>query len=74
MRGHGATIVGTSLSQAVGRSVYLDLNARIQLQATELGGAIIYLTPEEVEKIWASGEQNAYSRDWDLWRQQLMEK
>jgi ribulose-5-phosphate 4-epimerase/fuculose-1-phosphate aldolase len=74
MRGHGATIVGTSLSQAVGRSVYLDLNARIQLQATALGGAITFLTPEEVEKIRAGGEQNAYSRDWELWRQQLMEK
>jgi HCOMODA/2-hydroxy-3-carboxy-muconic semialdehyde decarboxylase len=74
MRGHGATIVGTSLSQAVGRAVYLDLNARIQLQATALGGAITYLTPEEVEKIRAGGEQGAYSRDWELWRHQLSEK
>jgi HCOMODA/2-hydroxy-3-carboxy-muconic semialdehyde decarboxylase len=74
MRGHGATVVGNSLSQVVGRSVYLELNARIQLQATTLGGPITYLSPDEVEEIRIGGEQNAYSRDWDLWRQQLVEK
>jgi HCOMODA/2-hydroxy-3-carboxy-muconic semialdehyde decarboxylase len=74
MRGHGATVVGNSLSQVVGRSVYLELNARIQLQATTLGGPITYLSPDEVEKIRIGGEQNAYSRDWDLWRQQIVEK
>ena len=40
MRGHGVAIVGDSLPVAVGRSVYLELNARIQSQAITLGGDI----------------------------------
>jgi HCOMODA/2-hydroxy-3-carboxy-muconic semialdehyde decarboxylase len=74
MRGHGVTVVGASLPQVVGRTVYLDLNAKVQLQATQLGGTITYLSPEEVDKIIANGEQGSYSRDWDLWRRQAMGK
>jgi HCOMODA/2-hydroxy-3-carboxy-muconic semialdehyde decarboxylase len=73
MRGHGVAVVGASLRQVVGRTVYLDLNARIQLEATELGGTITYLSVEEVEKIREAGEQNSYSRDWELWQRQMRE-
>ena len=34
MRGHGIAVVGPALPYAVGRSIYLEANARIQLQAT----------------------------------------
>jgi ribulose-5-phosphate 4-epimerase/fuculose-1-phosphate aldolase len=74
MRGHGATVVGASLPQVVGRTIYLDLNAKVQLQAMQLGGTITYLSPDEVEKILAGGEQGSYGRDWEFWRQQVMEK
>lgn len=74
MRGHGVTVIGTSLRQVVGRTVYLDLNARVQLQATQLGGTITYLSSDEIEKIIANGEQGSYSRDWDFWRQQAVGK
>jgi HCOMODA/2-hydroxy-3-carboxy-muconic semialdehyde decarboxylase len=74
MRGHGVTVVGTSLPQVVGRTVYLDLNAKVQLQATQLGGTITYLSSDEIEKIIANGEQGSYSRDWDFWRQQALGK
>src|SRR5215470_8108413 len=36
MRGHGATVVGPTLPQAVFRGVYMDVNARLQLEAIGL--------------------------------------
>jgi ribulose-5-phosphate 4-epimerase/fuculose-1-phosphate aldolase len=68
MRGHGAVIVGDSIPTAVGRSVYLDLNARAQAQAMGLGGKITYLDPEEVRKYLAP---NNYDRAWELWKRQV---
>ena len=32
MRHHGAVVVATSIPNVVGRSIYLDVNARVQLQ------------------------------------------
>ncbi len=34
MRGHGAVVVGESLPQAVGRSVYVKINAEMQVQGS----------------------------------------
>lgn len=68
MRGHGAVIVGSSLPQVVGRSVYLALNATLQAQAMALGGNINYLDPQEArEEI-----PDNYQRAWDLWKRQAM--
>src|SRR5687767_14703582 len=47
MRGHGAVIVAGSIPTAVGRSVYLDVNARAQMQAIALGGKVTYVEPDE---------------------------
>ncbi|MGO9239925.1 MAG: class II aldolase/adducin family protein [Terriglobales bacterium] len=68
MRGHGAVIVGSSLPQVAGRSVYLALNATLQAQAAALGGSINYLDPQE------SREEipDNYQRAWDLWKRQAM--
>ncbi len=68
MRGHGAVIVGDSIPTAVGRSVYLDINARAQAQALALGGKITYLDPEEARKYVAP---NNYERAWELWKKQV---
>src|SRR5438105_3143814 len=38
MRGHGVVVVGSTIQYAVGRSVYLDMNAKVQVQAMALGG------------------------------------
>ena len=68
MRNHGATIVGSSLSMVVGRSIYLEQSAQIQLQAMLLGGEVHYL-----ELAGEAGEQfgqgNHYEQAWELWRQ-----
>ena len=37
MRHHGAVVVATSIPNVVGRSVYLDVNARVQIQTIAIG-------------------------------------
>lgn len=68
MRGHGSTVVGRSLQQAVYRAVYAELNARYQLEATRLG-EVVYLTEGEsraaVQKV-----ETQVQRPWDLWVEQ----
>ena len=65
MRGHGAVVVADTIPNVVGRSIYLDLNARIQTQAIALGGTITEVSPEEAKKYAASDN---YSRAWELWK------
>ncbi len=69
MRGHGAVVVGPSLQDAVGRSVYLQINASLQLQAITLGGPIQYLDPEEARKLETI--PNRYRRAWELWKRKV---
>ena len=71
MRGHGAVVVGKSLPEVVGRSVYLEINARLEAQAIALGGKIEYLDPEEARK---SGPPDDYQRAWELWKRQAIAK
>ncbi len=68
MRGHGSVTVGETLPRAVGRSVYLEQSARMQLQAIAIagpGGKIEYLDSSEVK---ASVPAQDYGRAWPLWR------
>jgi HCOMODA/2-hydroxy-3-carboxy-muconic semialdehyde decarboxylase len=72
MRGHGATVVGENLPRAVGRSVYLELSAKLQTQAMLLagpGGRITYLDAGEVK---ASNPVQDYKRAWPLWRERAL--
>ena len=69
MRGHGAVVVGDSLPQVVGRSYYLQMNAKLQAQTLALGGDIIYLDAAEAAKTEAFG---GYERAWDLWKRKAM--
>jgi HCOMODA/2-hydroxy-3-carboxy-muconic semialdehyde decarboxylase len=68
MRGHGAVIVGKSIIEAVARSVYLEVNARVQAQAMALGQRISYLDEVEVRK--RTEDPDPYGRAWDLWKRQ----
>jgi 3-hydroxy-2-methylpyridine-4,5-dicarboxylate 4-decarboxylase len=49
IRGHGNAVVGASLPWAVLRAVYTQLNARTQMEATALGGELIYLDDDELK-------------------------
>jgi ribulose-5-phosphate 4-epimerase/fuculose-1-phosphate aldolase len=64
IRGHGGVIVGSSVGQAVARSVYLKENATVQREAMLIGGKINYLDADEARE---NGD-NTYYRDWEAWR------
>jgi HCOMODA/2-hydroxy-3-carboxy-muconic semialdehyde decarboxylase len=66
MRGHGVTVVGATLRDAVFRAVYTEFNARIQAEALKLG-PVTYLTGREG---LASAATNAsqVDRAWNVWQ------
>src|SRR5438067_6685892 len=65
MRGHGSTVVGASLEQAVYRAIYAEVNARLQLQAITLG-EVTYLNAKEAARAAASNDTQL-ARVWELW-------
>jgi HCOMODA/2-hydroxy-3-carboxy-muconic semialdehyde decarboxylase len=72
MRGHGSVVVGPNLAYAAGRSVYLEMSARMQMQAMTIagpGGEIAFMDDDEVK---AAVEQQNYGRAWTLWRRQAL--
>jgi len=69
MRGHGATVVGPNLPEAVYRGVYVDINARLQLQAIGLG-PVNYLTEAEGQAT-AAINASQVSRAWNMWKMQV---
>jgi HCOMODA/2-hydroxy-3-carboxy-muconic semialdehyde decarboxylase len=69
MRGHGAVIVANSIPNVVGRSIYLDVNARAQTTAIALGGKLTYVEADEAKL--RLQDVNEYSRAWELWRRKL---
>lgn len=65
MRGHGSTVVGRTLREAVFRAVYLEVNARLQSEALKLGEPV-YLTDGEAASIDAMNA-GTLDRAYDLW-------
>ena len=70
MRGHGSVTVGTSIQQAVFRGIYTESNARLQMQAAQLG-AIEFLTEGEAQ---ATSDMNDMhlDRPWQMWKRKAM--
>ena len=69
MRGHGATVVGENLARAVGRSIYLEQSAQLQMQALLLSKKVTYLDDAEVQ---ASNPVQNYKRAWPIWREKAL--
>ena len=69
MRGHGVTVTGPTLQEAVYRGVYVDVNARLQLEAIGLG-AVNYLTEEE-GRTAAAANASQISRAWEMWKMRV---
>jgi ribulose-5-phosphate 4-epimerase/fuculose-1-phosphate aldolase len=71
MRGHGAVVVGPSLMLATIRSYYLELSAKLQMQAMQIAGPdgdIVYYDEAEVAATTARQmSANTWTRTWDLW-------
>jgi len=66
MRGHGAAVVGKTIRHAVFISVYLELAAKLQMQAMPLGN-VKFLTDGEVEKIVNRTGPYTIDRAWENW-------
>jgi ribulose-5-phosphate 4-epimerase/fuculose-1-phosphate aldolase len=66
MRGHGSTVVGTSVRQAVFRAIYTEVNARLQSEALRLG-PVVYLSEQEAELASATND-GQINRAWELWK------
>jgi HCOMODA/2-hydroxy-3-carboxy-muconic semialdehyde decarboxylase len=74
MRGHGSTVVGENIQRAVGRTIYLEMNARMQFQAVMLagpGGSINFMDDAEVA---ANVAWQNYERSWNLWKTRALAK
>jgi HCOMODA/2-hydroxy-3-carboxy-muconic semialdehyde decarboxylase len=69
MRGHGSTVVGTSIEQVVYRALYAEMNAKLQLQAQGLG-EVTYLNEEEA-KLASDMNDGQIPRSWNLWIRRL---
>ena len=69
MRGHGSTVVGASLEQAVYRAFYAEVNARLQTQARQLG-EVTYLNAVEAAKAAAINDTQL-PRVWELWAHEI---
>ncbi len=74
LRGHGAVVVGESLPIAVGRSVYLEQNARMQFQAEVLAGAHGAITFLDDKEVAAQVAWQDYGRFWKLVRNKMIKR
>jgi HCOMODA/2-hydroxy-3-carboxy-muconic semialdehyde decarboxylase len=71
MRGHGDSVVGPTLRDAVFRAYYTEVNARQQLAALTIGGPINFMT--KAEAITANDAMlGASARPWALWRKRAL--
>ena len=71
MRGHGMTVVGESLPEAVFRAVYTQANARLQGLAAHLPGPIEFLSGAE-GRLSAAANHGTIERPWELWKKRAM--
>lgn len=72
MRGHGSTVVGGSIRQAVYRAVYAEINARYQIEAMRMG-EVNFLTEGE-SKAAVKNVEAQVQRPWGLWVEQAKAK
>lgn len=66
MRGHGSTVVGSSLYQVIYRAIYAEVNAKLQLQAMGLGD-VKYLNETEAQ-LASDVNDGQIQRSWNLWK------
>ena len=66
MRGHGCVVAGPSLRSVVFNSIYLELNAQLQMNASSLG-EITFLSEGEIAAILQTRSSFTYERAWEYW-------
>jgi len=70
LRAHGVVVVGPTLRSAVFRAVFTEVSARIQLQATVLGGPIAALDADE-GRLADAVNLATDGRAWELWKMRV---
>jgi hypothetical protein len=65
--------VAASLPLAVFRSIYTEMNARLQAQAMTLGSRVTYLDPDEARQAEAT-VAGSVGRPWELWKRKVLAK
>lgn len=63
---HGAVVVGSSIYEAVGRSIYMEINTEVQTAAILRGGEVTYY--DAAGELRATGSRSDFARQWDLWK------
>src|SRR3979409_1921996 len=71
MRGHGMTVVGATVPEAVFRAIYTEMNARLQIQAMQLEGPIEFLREAEGRGATKSN-RGTLERPWELWKKEAL--
>jgi ribulose-5-phosphate 4-epimerase/fuculose-1-phosphate aldolase len=67
MRGHGCVVAGKTVKEAVMIAIYLEISARLQMQAMQIGDPV-YMSPGEIGL--AEGRffgELAIDRAWEYW-------
>jgi len=67
MRGHGAVVVGHELRANVYTAVYLELNAKLQMQAESMAKRVRFLTKGEQKKVAETTSPANVNRAWENW-------
>ncbi len=68
LRGHGAVAAADSIRQVVRQAIIAESNAKQQIQAAMLGGAIHFLTASEIAYARRQKPKDP-DRAWQLWKQ-----
>ena len=66
MVGHGSTMVGASLEEAIYRAIYAEINAGMQLGALQVSGKVRYLSETESD-LATEANRGQLRRCWELW-------
>ena len=66
MRGHGCVVAAETLRKAVWVSIYLELNANLQMKAMAMGD-VKFLSPGEVDIIIERTSGFSIDRGWEYW-------
>jgi len=70
MRGHGCTVIGRSIREAVYTAIYLEVNAELQMQASRFS-PITFLSDGEIriisERLANAKPNEGYDRAWEYW-------
>ena len=67
LRGHGCVVTALSLREVVFTSIYLEINAGIQMRAMSIGNEVQFLSKGEIDIITKGRSGFTFERGWENW-------